>query len=158
MASQRRRSGCIPLKLQFKDAEGRAIRPTLALPPNLYIIGTVNVDSTTHAFSPRCWTGHKPLRLRPPIWRALLYTHGDVSVTLADDEQTALLTALRGRRTVTKIEKARIIEGSAAKDSEFMIHLSAKYWSSGCVPSSCTSATALWTKSWLTSQARGAYR
>ncbi len=36
-----------PLRFQYpEDAEGD-------LPPNLYIVGTVNVDETTHAFSPK---------------------------------------------------------------------------------------------------------
>ncbi|MCD6555279.1 MAG: hypothetical protein J7M16_14870 [Anaerolineae bacterium] len=35
------------------DADGRSIPSTLRLPPNLYFVGTVNVDETTHAFSPK---------------------------------------------------------------------------------------------------------
>jgi hypothetical protein len=36
-----------------EDAEGRLVPPSLRLPPNLYVVGTVNVDETTHAFSPK---------------------------------------------------------------------------------------------------------
>ncbi|MFA0759291.1 MAG: hypothetical protein NOOUEUKL_001970, partial [Candidatus Fervidibacter sp.] len=32
---------------------GNEIPPTLPLPPNLYIIGTVNIDETTYMFSPK---------------------------------------------------------------------------------------------------------
>jgi hypothetical protein len=35
------------------DAEGRIVPSELRLPPNLYVVGTVNVDETTHAFSPK---------------------------------------------------------------------------------------------------------
>lgn len=35
------------------DSLGRPIPQHIALPPNLYLIGTVNMDETTHAFSPK---------------------------------------------------------------------------------------------------------
>lgn len=35
------------------DATGSSVPMTLRLPPNLYFIGTVNVDETTHGFSPK---------------------------------------------------------------------------------------------------------
>lgn len=38
---------------EVKDREGRTIPATLYLPANVYFIGTVNVDETTHAFSPK---------------------------------------------------------------------------------------------------------
>ena len=43
-----------PLRLHYPDdAKGDLPPRTLRLPPNLYIVGTVNVDETTHAFSPK---------------------------------------------------------------------------------------------------------
>jgi energy-coupling factor transporter ATP-binding protein EcfA2 len=43
-----------PLRLLYPDdAEGDLPPRELRLPPNLYIVGTVNVDETTHAFSPK---------------------------------------------------------------------------------------------------------
>ena len=43
-----------PLRLGYPDeAEGNLPPRELKLPPNLYIVGTVNVDETTHAFSPK---------------------------------------------------------------------------------------------------------
>jgi 5-methylcytosine-specific restriction endonuclease McrBC GTP-binding regulatory subunit McrB len=43
-----------PLRMNFpEDAEGDLPPRELFLPPNLYFIGTVNVDETTHAFSPK---------------------------------------------------------------------------------------------------------
>ena len=45
---------CEPLRLGYSDdAEGNLPPCELKLPPNLYIVGTVNVDETTHAFSPK---------------------------------------------------------------------------------------------------------
>jgi energy-coupling factor transporter ATP-binding protein EcfA2 len=43
-----------PLRLGYPDeAQGNLPPRELKLPPNLYIVGTVNVDETTHAFSPK---------------------------------------------------------------------------------------------------------
>jgi hypothetical protein len=43
-----------PLRLTYPDAlDDEAPPRELFLPPNLYIIGTVNMDETTHAFSPK---------------------------------------------------------------------------------------------------------
>jgi hypothetical protein len=36
-----------------RDTDGRYVPSELRLPPNLYFVGTVNVDETTHAFSPK---------------------------------------------------------------------------------------------------------
>ncbi len=43
-----------PLRLGCPDdAEGKRPPPELYLPPNLYLVGTVNMDETTYAFSPK---------------------------------------------------------------------------------------------------------
>ena len=43
-----------PLRLVYpEDAAGEVPPPEIFLPPNLYVVGTVNVDETTHAFSPK---------------------------------------------------------------------------------------------------------
>jgi predicted RNA-binding protein with PUA-like domain len=43
-----------PLRLAYpNEAKGDLPPRELFLPPNLYIVGTVNVDETTHAFSPK---------------------------------------------------------------------------------------------------------
>lgn len=39
--------------LKPQDSNGRYVPPEISLPPNLYTVGTVNVDETTHAFSPK---------------------------------------------------------------------------------------------------------
>ena len=43
-----------PLRFQYGDLEtGNPPPPEIKLPPNLYIVGTVNVDETTQSFSPK---------------------------------------------------------------------------------------------------------
>jgi 5-methylcytosine-specific restriction enzyme B len=43
-----------PIRLTYPDTLDDEVPPReLKLPPNLYIIGTVNMDETTHAFSPK---------------------------------------------------------------------------------------------------------
>ncbi len=43
-----------PLRLTYPEIVANEAPPTeVRLPPNLYIIGTVNMDETTHAFSPK---------------------------------------------------------------------------------------------------------
>ena len=43
-----------PLRLPYpNDAEGDLPPSQIRVPPNLYVIGTVNVDETTHSFSPK---------------------------------------------------------------------------------------------------------
>jgi hypothetical protein len=43
-----------PMRLPYpSDAEGDLPPSQIKLPPNLYVIGTVNVDETTHTFSPK---------------------------------------------------------------------------------------------------------
>ena len=37
----------------IENADGNPIPPQIKLPPNLYFVGTVNVDETTHMFSPK---------------------------------------------------------------------------------------------------------
>ena len=49
-----RTAGREPLRLGYPDDAAGDLPPgELHLPPNLYIVGTVNVDETTHAFSPK---------------------------------------------------------------------------------------------------------
>jgi len=49
------------IHLAYPDTvEGNPPPREICLPPNLYMIGTVNVDETTHAFSPKVSTGPSP--------------------------------------------------------------------------------------------------
>jgi hypothetical protein len=42
-----------PIPLYADDGEDDLVPPKLGLPSNLFVVGTVNVDETTHAFSPK---------------------------------------------------------------------------------------------------------
>jgi energy-coupling factor transporter ATP-binding protein EcfA2 len=43
-----------PMRIVYPEEAGGELPPhTIHLPPNLYVIGTVNVDETTHTFSPK---------------------------------------------------------------------------------------------------------
>ena len=42
-----------PIALHAMDGDIDGVPPRLVLPPNLFIVGTVNVDETTYAFSPK---------------------------------------------------------------------------------------------------------
>ena len=81
--------------------------PSLKLPPNLHIIGTVNLDETTHAFSPKV------------LDRAFVMELSDVSFTgfpfaiatgdsLSAGERDALLDAFSMEGTFPRIDQAAI--------------------------------------------------
>lgn len=103
-----------------KDAEGRDIPPTLALPPNLYVVGTVNVDETTYAFSPKVLDRAFTIEFEGADLQSYPSVSGNRAATLADDQREALLTAFTRDGRFIKIEKAPAIKGSAARESEFM--------------------------------------
>jgi energy-coupling factor transporter ATP-binding protein EcfA2 len=42
-----------PIPLYSGDAFDETVPASLSLPPNVFVIGTVNIDETTHAFSPK---------------------------------------------------------------------------------------------------------
>jgi 5-methylcytosine-specific restriction endonuclease McrBC GTP-binding regulatory subunit McrB len=108
-----------------KDAEGRAIPPTLALPPNLYIVGTVNVDETTHAFSPKVLDRAFTIEFEAADLESYPALRDNASATLTDDQRSALLRAfVRGNRFI-RIDKAPQIAGGPARDSEPMRRLRA---------------------------------
>jgi hypothetical protein len=42
-----------PIPLHSEDALDETVPASLRLPPNVFVVGTVNIDETTHAFSPK---------------------------------------------------------------------------------------------------------
>ena len=42
-----------PIPLHSDDALDETVPASLQLPPNVFVVGTVNIDETTHAFSPK---------------------------------------------------------------------------------------------------------
>jgi 5-methylcytosine-specific restriction protein B len=80
----------------------------MRLPPNLYVVGTVNIDETTHAFSPKVLDRAFSIELvdvdfsdYPPA------ATGDAP-ELSDDERQALLRAFTREGRFPRIDKAEI--------------------------------------------------
>ncbi|MDQ3541360.1 MAG: AAA family ATPase [Chloroflexota bacterium] len=91
-----------------ETAEGDVPPRELRLPPNLYVVGTVNVDETTHAFSPKVLDRAFSIELvdvdfsdYPPA------TTGDAP-ELSDAERQALLAAFTRNGRFPRIDKAEI--------------------------------------------------
>jgi hypothetical protein len=110
MESGRDEDGWTREALQFslpEDSEGDLPPTALALPPSLYLIGTVNADETTHAFSPKV------------LDRAFVLDFGDAdlgdyppapSAPPADDRgsELALLRAFSRQGRFARVDKQRV--------------------------------------------------
>lgn len=84
-----------PLRLTYPDTlEDEAPPHELRLPPNLYIIGTVNMDETTHAFSPKVLDRAFTIELADVDFTDYpIVSDRSAAAKLTDDEKTALLRA-----------------------------------------------------------------
>jgi len=97
-----------PLRLAYPDdAEGNLPPRELRLPPNLYVVGTVNVDETTHAFSPKVLDRAFTLELTEADFRAYP-PQGTSAVILTDAERQALLKQFSRDGKFALVEKAVI--------------------------------------------------
>jgi 5-methylcytosine-specific restriction endonuclease McrBC GTP-binding regulatory subunit McrB len=98
-----------PLRFTYpEDAEGDLPPRELRLPPNLYVVGTVNVDETTHAFSPKVLDRAFTLEFTdvdfadyPPQF------NGDATTGDADTARQ-LLTAFTQDGTFERVDKGTI--------------------------------------------------
>lgn len=105
-----------PLRLTYpEDAEGDVPPSEMRLPPNLYIVGTVNVDETTHAFSPKVLDRSFTLELTeadfsdyPP--RA----NGAAGGRPTEEECRGVLRAFTRDGSFERVEKGAIVEYVAA--------------------------------------------
>ncbi len=79
------------------------------LPPNLYVIGTVNVDETTHAFSPKVLDRAFTIRMTDVDFRDYPPGSSD-EVDLSASDKPALLDQFTRRDRFTVIDKSRIAE------------------------------------------------
>ena len=103
-----------PLRLTYPDAlemNDEAPPRELFLPPNLYIIGTVNMDETTHAFSPKVLDRAFTIELTDVDFRDYP-TSGVASDSegLDDATKAAMLTAFSRDGAFARIDKAEIGE------------------------------------------------
>lgn len=105
------------------DGAGGTIPPALALPPNLYIIGTVNVDETTHAFSPKVLDRAFTIEFEGADLAAYPPNQVGASLTLPDERRSALLAAFTREGRFVQNAKAPDITGAPARDSSFMAQL-----------------------------------
>lgn len=97
--------------LQFNypdDAEGDLPPRDLRLPPNLYIIGTVNVDETTHAFSPKVLDRAFTIELTDADFTGYPADVVEAASGLTDADRRALLQAFTRDGAFACIDKARI--------------------------------------------------
>ena len=95
-----------PLRLGYPDeAEGNLPPPELKLPPNLYIVGTVNVDETTHAFSPKVLDRAFTLELTDVDFSAYPVAPASTRPDLSDEERRTILKAFTRAGVFAQIDK-----------------------------------------------------
>jgi 5-methylcytosine-specific restriction endonuclease McrBC GTP-binding regulatory subunit McrB len=82
---------------------------SLKLPPNLHIIGTVNLDETTHAFSPKVLDRAFAMELVEVSFSGFPFATAN-GASLDEQEQTALLDAFSINGTFPRIEHGTIVE------------------------------------------------
>jgi len=98
-----------PLRLLYPDdAEGDLPPKELRLPPNLYVIGTVNVDETTHAFSPKVLDRAFTLELTEADFDRYPAVDGAPPVELDPAARQALLAAFTAGERFVRIDKPAI--------------------------------------------------
>jgi hypothetical protein len=95
-----------PIRLTYPDAKTDNPPPhEIYLPPNLYIIGTVNMDETTHAFSPKVLDRAFTIELTDVDFSDYPPSPSDAGAELGDDERTALLDAFTRNSTFAQVSK-----------------------------------------------------
>ena len=99
-----------PLRMGYPDeAEGNLPPPELKLPPNLYIVGTVNVDETTHAFSPKVLDRAFTLELTDVDFSAYPIPPASTQHDLSDQERKAILKDFARNDKFARVEKPTIM-------------------------------------------------
>ena len=100
-----------PLRLSYPDgAQGDLPPRALRLPPNLYIVGTVNVDETTQAFSPKVLDRAFTLELTEADFSAYPPGAGEGRAEPSDEERQAILEDFGNGGTFVRISKEVIGE------------------------------------------------
>lgn len=95
----------IPLAVGEEDAD---LPEVLKLPPNLYIVGTVNMDETTHPFSPKVLDRAFTIELTDVDFSNYPPEPVEGEADLGDDERQALLTAFTRDGRYPRIDKREI--------------------------------------------------
>ena len=98
-----------PLRLGYPDeAEGDLPPRELKLPPNLYIVGTVNVDETTHAFSAKVLDRAFTLELTDVDFSTYLSATVPGPAGLSDEDRQAILRNFARTDAFARIDKPAI--------------------------------------------------
>lgn len=96
-----------PLRITYPETLVDEAPPTeVFLPPNLYIIGTVNMDETTHAFSPKVLDRAFTIELTDVDFIDYEIAGSAGNASLSDDEKQALLWAFSRGGKFARIDKA----------------------------------------------------
>jgi energy-coupling factor transporter ATP-binding protein EcfA2 len=112
-----------PLRLSYPDeAEGDLPPRELYLPPNLYIVGTVNVDETTQAFSPKVLDRAFTLELTEADFSAYPPSAPGGQSDLSDDQRWAILVDFSQGGDFARIEK-KVIEDYVGRHPEARVRL-----------------------------------
>jgi len=107
-----------------ETAEGDVPPRELRLPPNLYVVGTVNIDETTHAFSPKVLDRAFSIELVDVDFSDYPPTATGDAPEMSDAERQALLTAFTRNGRFPRIDKAEIV-GYVAEHPEVRDRLQA---------------------------------
>jgi energy-coupling factor transporter ATP-binding protein EcfA2 len=109
---------------QTFGSRGLTIPQTIKLPPNLYIIGTVNMDETTHAFSPkvldRAFTiefNEVDFRNYPPV------NENTFNETQKEQLQQVLLVGFQRQGKFAQIDKSQIADAVQSDDQGYRNYL-----------------------------------
>jgi len=121
----------------------------LHLPPNLYIVGTVNMDETTHPFSPKVIDRAFTIELTDVDFRRLPPEAAEGGTNLTDDERLALLHALlrRGLPAHRQGKIRAVVEAHIPDSGTISTHSIAASSAIGCTSAiasstrSCSSST-----------------
>lgn len=95
-----------PIRLTYPDAKTDNPPPhEIFLPPNLYVIGTVNMDETTHAFSPKVLDRAFTIELTDVDFSDYPPSPSDAGAELTDEERQELLKAFTRDGTFAQVSK-----------------------------------------------------
>ncbi len=99
-----------PLRLHYPpQAEGPLPPQELFLPPNLYVVGTVNVDETTHAFSPKVLDRAFTIEFTEVNLAGYPPSPG-TAPALSDDARQALAQAFTRQGCFAIVDKGRVAD------------------------------------------------
>lgn len=95
-----------PLRLvDVDEAPGELPPKELRLPPNLYVVGTVNIDETTRAFSPKVLDRAFSLELSEVDFADYPVELGDGPPEPSEDQRQNLLASFTRKGTFARVDK-----------------------------------------------------